>query len=27
MGIVENRNADGLLGDKWVITRESVDWR
>ena len=27
MGIVENRNAAGLLGDTWVITRESVDWR
>jgi mannan endo-1,4-beta-mannosidase len=27
MGIVENRNAEGLLNDPWVITRESIDWR
>jgi hypothetical protein len=27
MGIVQNRNAAGLLNDPWVITRGSVAWR
>jgi len=25
MGIVENRNAAGLLNDPWVITLDEVD--